>query len=77
MTDDIVYIETDIDSGLERARSEFKTGDVAFAPSARSICFFLRDARSPRKMTPVGSLAGDVGLLESTSPGTVLSISAA
>ena len=33
-----------IDSGTERARTEFKKGDVAFLPSSGSLCFFTHDA---------------------------------
>lgn len=70
----IVYMTTSIDSGLERARTEFQKGDIAFLPSAGSICFFLNDTSFPRRMTPIGKLGGDVGLLASAGPGTVLSI---
>ncbi len=70
----IIYIETAIDSGLERERSEFKRGDVAFLPSTGSVCFFLNDVASTNKMTPIGRLVGDVRLLEDAGPSTPLSI---
>ena len=37
----IYYFETSLDSGIERSRSEFKRGDIAFLPSTGSICFLL------------------------------------
>lgn len=74
MGKNIIYIETAIDSGLERERSEFKRGDVAFLPSTGSVCFFLNDVASTNKMTPIGRLVGDVRLLEDAEPSTPLSI---
>ena len=74
MEDGIVYIKVQIDSGMERARSRFARGDVAFLPSMCSICFFLHDASPSRAMTPMGRLVGDVGLLESARQGTMLSL---
>ena len=44
MGNSISYFETSVDSGIERSRTEFKKGDVAFLPSTGSICFFLNDA---------------------------------
>lgn len=71
---DIIYIETSIDSGMERARNQFARGDVAFLPSTGSICFFLRDVHSTKKMTPLGRLVGYEDHLTKIKPGTVLSI---
>ena len=45
MGKNIAYFETSIDSGIERPRKEFKKGDVAFASSSGSICFFLLQTR--------------------------------
>ena len=74
MGEKITYIETSIDSGLERARTAFKKGDIAFLPSTGSVCFFLEDANLTKKMTPLGRLSGNIKLLESAASGTVLSI---
>ena len=35
----ILYFESNIDSGIERSRTEFKKGDVAFLPSAGVFVF--------------------------------------
>lgn len=72
--DDIVYMETSIDSGMERARDKFEKGDVAFLPSTGSICFFLQSVRSAKKMTPLGRLVKYEDHLAGLSPGTVLSL---
>ena len=70
---DIMYVETSIDSGIERARSEFKKGDIAFLPSTGSMCFFTHDVTSSKTMTPLGKL-DDVGVLSCAKSGDVLRI---
>ena len=69
----IAYIGTVIDSGTERPKKEFKTGDVAFLPSSGSICFFLSDTTG-KAMTPIGRLDGDVGKLATAANGDVLKL---
>jgi len=70
--DKIVYMETAIESGMERHRIEFKRGDVAFLPSASSICFFIQDVKLSKSMTPIGRLVGDIGHLESAGTGSTM-----
>ncbi|MDH3696437.1 MAG: cyclophilin-like fold protein [Nitrosopumilus sp.] len=70
----ISYFETHVDGGIERSRSEFKKGDVAFLPSAGSICFFLNDAIFTKTMTPIGKLNGDIHALNDIKSGDVFCI---
>ncbi len=70
----ILYFETSVDSGTERARSEFKKGDVTFLPSSGSICFFLHDAVFGKTMTPIGKLSGNIDALNDVKSGDVFSI---
>ena len=70
----IMYFETSIDSGIERARSEFKKGDVAFLPSSGSICFFVNDVSSGKTMTPIGKLGENIDVLKDAKSGDVFSI---
>ena len=70
----ILYFETSVDSGTERARSEFKKGDVAFLPSSGSICFFVNDVESAKTMTPIGKLTNNVDTLKDVKSGDVLRI---
>lgn len=65
----IAYFEAGINSGIERPRTEFKKGDVAFLPSFGSICFFLSDM-SGKDMTPLGRL-DEVDDLRDIKPGDV------
>jgi len=70
----ILYFETSIDSGIERARSEFKKGDVAFLPSSGSICFFINDVVSGKTMTPIGKLSDNIDVLKDVKSGDVFRI---
>ena len=70
----IVYFETSLDSGIERARTEFKKGDVAFLPSTGSVCFFTNNVDSAKKMTPIGKLGENIDALKDVKSGDVLCI---
>ena len=68
----IVYFETSVDSGIERARSEFKKGDIAFLPSTGSFCFFVGPVESAKTMTPIGKFQDNDNELKNIKPGDVL-----
>jgi len=70
----ILYFETNVDSGIERSRTEFKKGDVAYLPSTGSICFFLNDAIFAKTMTPIGKLDENIDVLKDVKSGDVFSI---
>ena len=70
----ILYFETAFDSGIERPRSEFKKGDVAFLPSSGSICFFINNVPSGKTMTPIGKLSGNIDVLKDIKSGDVFCI---
>jgi len=74
MGKNIAYFETSIDSGIERPRKEFKKGDVAFASSSGSICFFIADSVPGKIMTPIGKLAENVDALMDLKRGDVFSL---
>ncbi|MDH3825004.1 MAG: cyclophilin-like fold protein [Nitrosopumilus sp.] len=71
MGKNIAYFETKVDSGTERARKEFKKGDVAFSSSSGSICFFIADSIPGKTMTPIGKLEDDIDALNNLKPGDV------
>lgn len=68
----IVYLETAIDSGIERPRKEFKKGDIAFMPASGSICFFISNSEPGKTMTPIGKITGNVDELTNTKAGDIL-----
>jgi len=74
MGKNIVYLETTIDSGTERPKREFKKGDIAFASSSGSICFFLDDSVPGKAMTPIGNLLENFDVLKDLKPGDSFSL---
>lgn len=70
----IVYFETQIASGIERQRKEFKKGEIAFSPTGGSICFFLSDVITTKTMTPIGKMSSDFSELNNAKPGDIISI---
>ena len=70
----ILYFQTTVDSGIERARSDFKKGDVAFLPSSGSICFFINNVTSGKTMTPIGKLSNNIDALKDVKSGDVFCI---
>lgn len=73
MGNSIIYIETSLSSGIERARTDFKKGDIAFLPANGGICFFIKDTTSPKTMTPIGKIISNIDTLSNVKTGDVLS----
>ncbi|MDC0927973.1 cyclophilin-like fold protein [Nitrosopumilus sp.] len=70
----IVYFETSVDSGLERTKTEFRKGDIAFLPSTGSLCFFIGNVESSKTMTIIGKFMDESDELKNIKPGDVLRI---
>ncbi|MFQ6025033.1 MAG: cyclophilin-like family protein [Nitrosopumilaceae archaeon] len=73
----IAYVETRIDSGVERQRKAFRKGDIAFLPSNSSICFVFNDIVSAKPMSPIGKILSNVEALGELKPGDVFLITQA
>jgi hypothetical protein len=71
----ILYFETKINSGIERKRTDFKKGDIAFLPIEGSICFYLHDVFDSKPMTIIGKILGDTDNLNEVKTSDILSIS--
>tara|TARA_B100001964_G_C14169048_1_gene570550 strand:+ start:608 stop:994 length:387 start_codon:yes stop_codon:yes gene_type:complete len=69
-----VYMETAIDSGIERKRTDFKMGDIAFFPIEGSIFFYIKDVYGGKPMTPIGRILSDIEKLKQIKPGDLLSL---
>ena len=74
MGKNIAYLETSIDSGTERPKTEFKKGDIAFASATGSICFFLEDSSPGKAMTPIGKLSENFEILKNLKPGDAFAL---
>lgn len=70
----IIYLETSIESGIERSRKNFKKGEIAFMPTSGSICFFIEDSSPGKAMTPIGKITSEIDQLKTTKPGDVLAL---
>jgi len=71
---DFAYILTNIVSGEEKSRKEFKKGQIAFMPSGSSICFFLQDMRSYKPMNLLGEITEGMDVLLSLKRGDSIEI---
>ena len=71
----VVYFETKINSGIERKKTDFKKGDIAFLPAEGSICFYMDDVFSGKLMSIVGKITGDIEKLKAIKSSDVLSFS--
>jgi len=70
----IVYFETKINSGIERKRTDFKKGDIAFLPTGGCICFYTNDVHSGQPMTPIGKIITNIENLTEVKTGDILSL---
>lgn len=70
----ITYLETTINSGIERPRKEFKKGDIAFLPINGIICFFFANAEHDKTMTPIGKITSNVDELKNVQSGDIFSL---
>jgi len=70
----ILYMESPINSGVERQRKDFVKGDVAFLPNNGSICFFSNDVISDKPMTPLGKVVSNIDELTKVKSGDIFSL---
>jgi len=64
---------TDVRAGLEKARKEFKKGEIGFLPINGSVWFFVEDVETERPMSPIGHIF-DLELLENVKRGDYLTL---
>ena len=65
----IVYVKSPILVGIERPRTNFNTGDVAFLPSFGNLCFFNAASTTSRPMSPVGKITENITALSNVKSG--------
>jgi len=71
----IMYFETGINSGIERKRTDFKKGDIAFLPTEGSICFYMDNISDGKPMTIIGKIVDDIEKLSGIKSSDILSLS--
>ena len=77
MDNSFAYMETQVNTGGEKLRTQFKKGDVAFMAANGSICFFLNDSESTKSMTLIGKITSNIDALNEIKPGDVFLITQA
>jgi len=75
MGQSVVYFETRINSGIERKRTDFKKGDIAFLPTEGSICFYMDDVSDGKPMTIIGKIIDGIEKLSGIKSGDTLLLS--
>ena len=73
----MITLMTKIKIGVEKQRTEFSKGDVAFLAATGSICVFLKNAKSERPLNPVGKIEEGMDVLQNAAAGDVVEISGA
>jgi|SRR5215831_8860817 len=71
----IAFMDTTLNAGGEKLRTQFKKGDAAFMASNGSICFFIDEISSSKPMTLIGRITLNLDLLKNVRPGDIFSIS--
>ncbi len=66
---------TPLKVGVEKPRTSFVIGDVAFLASGGLICVFVQEARSDRPLNPLGKVEERLDLFEGTKPGDTVRLS--
>ena len=74
MGNSVIYIETTIESGIERPRTEFKKGDIAFMPYEGSICFFFADSSNVKSMSIIGKITNNIDILKEIKSSDIISL---
>ena len=77
MGNSFAYMETRVNVGGEKLRTQFKKGDVAFMSANGSVCFFVNDFESAKSMTLVGKITSNIDALNDVKPGDVFLITQA
>lgn len=70
----MVYMNTEIKSSLERGRDDLLAGDIVFLPGQQCLCFIMDNYNTKKLMTPLGVMEGDTSVLKTLQPGDILSI---
>jgi hypothetical protein len=73
----MVCLFTQLRVGVEKPRTQFTRGDVAFLPSGGLLCVFLGEARSDRPLNPIGKVEAGLEMFEAIRPGDVVRVTQA
>ena len=70
----MVCMFTTVRVGVEKPRTTFSAGEIAFLPSNALICVFVKNVQSDRPLNPVGRVDSGLELFDSIRLGDVIEI---
>lgn len=73
----IAFMDTTLNTGGEKLRTQFRKSEVGFMASNGSICFFIDDVPSTKSMTLIGKITSNLEALKDVKPGDIFSITQA
>lgn len=72
--DVFIYAPLGVRVGVEKAKRQFKRGEVAFVPSAGAICFFIKDASVGVPMNPLGEVSSGIEIIDRCGAGDTVQL---
>ncbi len=72
--DTFIYAPLGVRVGVEKAKKQFKRGEVAFMSSTGAVCFFIRDATVGMGMNPLGEVVSGMEIIEKCGAGDTVQL---
>lgn len=69
-----VCMFTNVRVGVEKPRTTFSPGEIAFLPSNALLCVFVKNVQSDRPLNPIGNVDTGIELFDSVRLGDVIEI---
>ena len=70
----MVCMFTSVRVGVEKPRTAFSGGEIAFLPSNALLCVFVKSVKSERPLNPIGRVENGIELFDSARLGDVIQI---
>jgi hypothetical protein len=71
----MVCLFTNLRVGVEKGRTNFQKGEIAFHAAANLVCIFTKAVKSDRPLNPLGKVEAGIDLLENLKSGDVVTLS--
>jgi hypothetical protein len=70
----MVCMFTTVRVGVEKSRTTFARGEIAFLPSNALICVFVKNVKSDMPLNPIGKVEDGMKLFDSVKLGDVIEL---
>jgi hypothetical protein len=74
LQDAVVCMFTTVRVGVEKSRTTFSRGEIAFLPSNALICVFVKEVKSDMPLNPIGKVEDGMKLFDSVRLGDVIEL---